>query len=260
MYEDLFLSSGLNDNEAVVYEFLLKTGKATAGEIIKNTPVKRGVAYNTLADLVAKKLVSETKIKTKGARGKNVIAEFSPNHPENLRSYLENEKEKLEKAEKNLEANISSLISDFSLVSGRPGVRYFEGMEGIRKVLEDSLTSKNIIYTYADIEAICKYIDETNQSYVKKRDDMGIKKMAVIIDSPFAKKYLKDYYKAVTDVRFIDHELFPFNCVMQIYEGKVSYITLSDVSMVGVIIQDENIYQMHKSVFEFVWSHAEIVS
>lgn len=257
MYEDLFLSSGLNDNEAVVYEFLLKTGKATAGEIIKNTPVKRGVAYNTLADLVAKKLVSETKIKTKGARGKNVISEFSPNHPENLRSYLENEKEKLEKAEKNLEANISSLVSDFSLVSGRPGVRYFEGIDGVKKVLEDTLTSKEIIYAYSDIEAIVKYIDNINSEYVKKRESFGIKKKAILIDSPFVRNYLSGYHTKVTENKFIDSEWLPFNSLMQIYDGKVAYVTLSEESKIGVIIEDKNIYQMHKALFEFTWIHAK---
>jgi hypothetical protein len=58
-------------------------------------------------------------------------------------------------------------------------------------------------------------------------------------------------------MKFIDHRLYPFNSVMQIYEGKVSYITLSDKGMIGVIIQDSNIYQMHKSIFEYVWSGAK---
>jgi sugar-specific transcriptional regulator TrmB len=188
MYKDLLLSSGLSDNEAIVYEFLLKSGKVTAGEIIKKTPLKRGVIYNTLSDLVEKDLVTENKIRVKGARGKNIVSEFAPNHPGHLRNYLEGEKSKLEKAEKNLEANISSLVSDFSLVSGRPGVRYFEGEEGVRKVLEDTLTSKTEILTIADIESIRKYAQKINEDYVENRNRAGIGKRLLALDSEYARK------------------------------------------------------------------------
>jgi hypothetical protein len=58
-------------------------------------------------------------------------------------------------------------------------------------------------------------------------------------------------------MKFIDHKLYPFNSVMQIYDGKISYITLSKTSKIGVIIEDKNIYQMHKSLFEYIWSKAE---
>ena len=210
MYEDLFLSSGLNDNEAVVYEFLLKTGKTTAGEIIKNTPLKRGVAYNTLADLVTKKLVSENKIKAKGARGKNIISEFAPNHPESLRSYLESEKEKLEKAENNLEANISSLVSDFSLVSGRPGVRYFEGDEGVRKVLDDTLTSKTEILTIADVESVRKHVPKINERYVQDRRRMGIRKRLLALDTKYAREHFREK-DDVTEVKLVKIHISPFD-------------------------------------------------
>lgn len=256
MYKDLFVSSGLSENEALVYEYLLKHGKVKAGEIIKNTTLKRGLAYIVLADLVNKNLVSEEKVGSKGARGKAIVSEFSPNHPESLRSYLEEEEKRLKKAENNLESNFSALISDFNLTSGRPGVRYFEGLQGVKKVLWDTLTSKETLYSYSDIEAIVKYIDKVNLEYVKEREKREIKKKAILIDSPFARNYLGGYHTIITENKFVDAKLFPFNSLMQIYDGKVAYVTLSDKNMIGVIIEDKNIYQMHKSLFEFTWLHA----
>lgn len=257
MYKDLFVSLGLNENEAVVYEYLLKHGKVKAGEIIKNTSLKRGLAYIILADLVKKDLVFEEKVGSKGARGKAIVSEFSPQHPENLRFYLENQEKKMHQANNVLESNLSMLVSDFNLVSGRPGVRYFEGLKGVKKVLDDTLIShEKVIYTYSDIEAIVKYIDKLNSAYVKEREKAGIQKKAILLDSPFARKYLKDYHTETTETRFIDGGLFPFNTLMHIYDNKVAYVTLSESSMIGIIIEDKNIYQMHKSLFEFNWSHA----
>jgi len=254
MYNNILTQLGLSPSESIVYECLLKNGQSTAGEIIKKTPLKRGVAYNILNDLIKKNLVSEKKIKI--GKGKEKVAHFTPNHPEKLREYLEGEKSKFTKIENTLDANLPSLISDFNLVSGKPGVRFFEGIEGIKKVLEDSLSAKDIVYSYTDIEAIVKYADKINKEYVQKRDALGIKKRGIVIDSPFARKYLKNYHQQTTDTKFIDHELFPFHTVMQIYDGKISYLTLSETSKIAVIIEDKNIYQMHKSLFEFTWSKA----
>lgn len=248
MYKDILLQSGLSANEAVVYEYLLKNGESPAGLINKKTPLKRGVIYNALADLIKKGLVLEKK--------KKGVAYFIPNHPQKLKEYIETKEGKIKKAEVTLEANLPALVSDFNMVSGRPGVRFYEGLNGIKKVLADSLTAKSTIYTYADIEAIVKYIDDINRTYVKKRDALKIKKKAILIDSPFARDYLKDYHRETTDMRFINYNLYPFNSVMQIYEGKISYITLSEKSMIGVIIEDKNIYQMHKSLFEYAWKKA----
>ena len=116
---------------------------------------------------------------------------------------------------------------------------------------------KEIIYAYSDIEAVVKFIDKINKEYVKKREELKIKKKAILIDSPFARNYLKDYHLAITENKFIDYKLFPFNSLMQIYDNKIAYVTLSDKSKIGVIIEDKNIYQMHKSLFEFIWTHAK---
>ena len=256
IYQDLFNKAGLSQNESVVYEHLLKNGRSPASEIIKKTPLKRGVVYNALADLKEKDLIEEEKVSSEGKQGKTKISIFIPNHPEKLRSFIEEQETKIAKAKKELEANLSTIISDYSLSSDKPGVRYFEGVEGIKKVIYDTLTSKEIIYSYADIEAIIKYTENINKEYIKKRAEMGIKKRGIMVDSPFARKYLKDYFQNVTEDRFISHKVFPFNSIMQIYDNKVSYISLSEERKVGLIIEDRNIYQMHRSLYELTWENA----
>jgi sugar-specific transcriptional regulator TrmB len=255
MYKDLFTSLGLSANESIVYEFLLKNGESSAGAIIKKTPLKRGVIYNTLEELAKKDLITEQRMaKIKGG-GK--ISYFTPNHPQKLEEYLESEKIRLEKVQRTLDISLPSIVSDFNLISGKPGVKFYEGIGGIKKVLADSLTAKSTIYSYADLEAVVTHIDKINRAYVKKRDELGLKKKVIFIDSSFARKYLKNYHRETTYMKFIDHKLYPFNSVMQMYDEKISYITLSKTSKIGVIIEDKNIYQMHKSLFEYTWSKAE---
>lgn len=133
MYKEIFTSINLSLGESIVYEYLLKNGESPAGEMIKKTPLKRGLVYKILDSLVDKGLVIEkTSIPSK-KQGRRKISHFLPNHPEKLREFIENEKKKLDKAKNTLEANMPALISDFNLASGKPGVRFFEGIEGIKK-------------------------------------------------------------------------------------------------------------------------------
>ena len=62
----------------------------------------------------------------------------------------------------------------------------------------------------------------------------------------------------VTEVRYIDYKLPPFSAVMQIYDNKISYLTLKPKSMVGIIIEDEMIASMQKGLFEYNWFVSKI--
>ncbi len=251
MYEDLFLELGLNKNETIIYEFLLKTGQTTAGNIIKNTPIKRGVVYNTLKDLQKKHLVSE--------ENKNKVAYFSPEHPGNLRAFIENREKKLQKARNTLESNISNMVSDFHLVSGRPGLNYYEGEAGIEKILNDSLTSTEVIRTYVDIEIYESKLRKFNEKFAKKREKLNIHKRAIVVDSPFARDhFLTVPIESTNEIRFID-ELSPQTVLLQIYDNKIAYISIEGENKLAVLIEDKNIYQMHRAIFEHNWKHATTV-
>ena len=57
MYKDVLIKAGLKAGEAEIYDLLLQKGDASAQEINKNTPHKRGMVYKFLEDLHAKGLV-----------------------------------------------------------------------------------------------------------------------------------------------------------------------------------------------------------
>lgn len=255
MYKDILTQINLSPNEAIVYEYLLKNGQSAAGAIIKKTPLKRGVVYNALAELIKKGLVAQ--------KTKNKIAWFSPNHPDKLREYIEDKEREIIKAKNSLEANLPALVSDFNLVSGQPGVRYFEGYAGIKKVSEDSLTAKAEIYTYSDHRNVMKYISKLNQEYIEKRLKLGLKKKILSPDSPETRKFLSENGRdeieeaQLTQYKLLDSLPISFNTVLQIYDNKISYITLLEEKKIGIIIEDENIAKMHKDIFEYNWSKAK---
>jgi hypothetical protein len=182
------------------------------------------------------------------------VAQFAPKHPSALREFMELREKKLKEATQSIEGIFPSLVSSFNLSSGGPGVQVFEGKEGVEKVLNDSLTSKTIIYTYADIEAIVGNIDAINKRYASRRDKLGIDKKAILLDSPFSQDYMKNYHRVVTDIKLVSvKDAPPFQSALEIYDGKVAYITFAPEKMIGVIIHDPYLYALHKYMFEALW-------
>ncbi len=245
MDKNIFTQLGLSINEALVYDFLLSNGESSAGIIIKKTPLKRGVVYNALNGLVKKELIKK--------KNTEKVTTFIPNHPQKLWDFIENKEQKIRESEKTLEANLPKIISDFNLVSSRPGVQIFEGKEGLVKVLNDSLQSRTEILTYAQIEGMEKYLSKDNDRYVKERKKLGIKKRGIVADTPYARKYLENYDQSVTEIRFIDGKKYPLFLEMEIYDGKISFMTFSEKKLVGMIVENEEIYQTQKSIFEMNW-------
>ncbi len=252
MYEQHLTTAGLTKNQALIYEALIKNGRLSGGDVAYKASVSRPLTYKVLDELIEIGLVEKDEKTAKTAR-------FIPKHPSVLLEIAEKKKRQAETAEQTLGAILGQISSDFNLIAGRPNVRFFEGMEGMRKVLWDSLTAKTEIYTYADIESIQKYIPKINDEYVAEREKRGIKKRGILLDTPFARDFLKNYHVAITDTRLIAQDAPQFQTVMQIYNNKISYITLTPENIIGVIIEDRDIAEMHKYLFEYTWGKASSI-
>ncbi|MCX6715401.1 MAG: hypothetical protein NT077_00070 [Candidatus Taylorbacteria bacterium] len=247
MYKEFLIQAGLTPEQGDIYQALLKNGSSIAGKLSLLTGIKRSMVYKALSQLEVTGLV-----KKEDAPGK--VARFSPAHPGALRELIEKKKQEIETVQATLQGSLGQMVSDFNLLSGKPNVQFYEGDAGVREVLDDSLYAKKEIYSYADIEAIEKYIAKANEKYVAEREKFAIKKKGLVLDTPFARERLKDYHPGITETKFLKTGSAPFNTIMQIYDNKVSYLTLSDKEKIGVIIEDPNIYNMHKILFEYLWS------
>ncbi len=250
-YINILEDLGLSKEQAIVYQTLLEHGFMKAGSIPRYAKIKRSLVYKVLEQLIRLGLVQKH-------GGDNAVARYSPLSPEKLRTFIETEKEKVQKKEEEFESIYGNLKSQFNLLSGKPSVQYFEGKEDVAKMIEDTIASGEIIYTYADAEAVMKYIPEINDDHVKKRMELGIEKHILLADNKLARQLKKKNIKnPLTKIRIIDKEYIPFEGITEIYENKVSYITISEYGISGILIEDKQINKMHKFVFEALWEKSK---
>lgn len=252
-YTETLKQAGLSEAQALVFQALLKEKESRAGKLAKFLPLKRGLIYKSLDDLVALGLAEKQE-------KPGEVALYRSKHPTALQGIIDTKERSIRDAKQAVEGLLPALVSDFNLHSSRPGVLVYEGEEGIEAVLDDSLRAKEIIYSYVDVEAVEKNISEINARYMKKREKLDIYKKLLVPDTPFIRDLYSKEKSLVTEVRAIPESIIPFEVTMQIYDGKVSYLTLANDRKLGVIIEDPHIYQMHKYLFEMLYEKAEVLA
>lgn len=246
MHTQSLIQAGLTKDQAVIYQTMIKLGEAPASKIALAGGLSRPLTYKILGELTQLTLAEKH-----DSPGK--VARFAPAHPLKLKAIVDERLETAKVAQAAIQETINAFVSDFNLVSGKPGIQFFEGMAGIREVINDALTSQTDICSYVDIETVEREIPEISRAFGESRRKLGLKKRNLGIDTPANRKYLEGYSSDITEERLIPWPTESFGTVMQIYDNKVSYLTLG-AHKIGVIIVDPKIYTMHRSLFEFSWN------
>lgn len=181
MHEDVLTRIGLSRDEAWVYTALLNGGPQGAGELLKrDIPMKRGLLYKVLDRLVERGLVTEQKGKGK--------ARFVPQPPDMLTTILEDRESEVRHSRDSLAAALPELKAKYNLSTDRPIIRFFEGVEGLRKMYEDKLESGakelHFIRT-ARAETYRETFGTWFSHYLKRQVDAGIKAYAITVDDEY---------------------------------------------------------------------------
>lgn len=243
--KNLLIELGLGENEAFLYEVLLENADATIPLIQKKTPFSRTMAYYVVNNLIAMELAKSHK------KGKKTV--YNAEHPQKLLELVKNQELELAQAKKSLEGLLPRITSQFRLTHNKPGIQFFEGKEGIQAAIFDSLTATETIRQIINLEAVEEFIPDIAAKYAKKREKLGIQKKVLAIDTPESRKLLKrDLSKHITDL-FLPAEMNVFKTSVMIYDHKVVYLTFRKDNLLAIITEDKDIYEMHKSIFDYLW-------
>lgn len=131
MITALLSQAGFSPEAGEIYSALLLHGPMTAGELLKHVSLKRGLLYKVLHDLIAEGYVLEGEI-----RGRML---FRPQDPDVILDRLEAEAAEASKRAGEIRDRLPELRAKYLTATERPTVKYFEGVEGLRKMYEAKL-------------------------------------------------------------------------------------------------------------------------
>jgi sugar-specific transcriptional regulator TrmB len=246
MYEQL-LTLDLSPAERTAYETLISSGPMAPPQLAKAASLTRVNSYAALRGLSHKGLAGEKVINKKQV--------YFPEPPTRL-SALARQKE--EQARANLEAVealIPSLMNQFALISEKPGITHYEGLEGIVKIYEDSLRNPKhqesmVMRSIYDSNQVWPYLEK----YLKKRAKLGIKNRT--LSPPIDYRSGKHDKELLRESRFLPKEKFSLPTEISIYGDKVSLVSLRK-DLIGTVIQSKDVAQTFRILFELLWAQAK---
>jgi sugar-specific transcriptional regulator TrmB len=230
---------GLSEKEAAVYLSLLSVDSASVIELSKSTDINRTTLYPILDDLIAKKLVIETK------QDKKVRFQAEP--PERIETYVQNRKNQLEEQEKVLEDIIPQMRGFVRHTGERPVVKFFEGREGILESLNtyyeagDNEKEEYLIYPRRDIKDLFspKEQEKAKSSRIKRK---------IFMNSIFTSE--EDYPSNELAARYrIDSDKYKISAEIGIYADRV-YMHILSSNMSAVYIKSKDVAETMKTLFK----------
>jgi sugar-specific transcriptional regulator TrmB len=237
---------GLSEKEAGVYISLLELGRGTVSQICRGANINRTTGYDILDSLSAKGLVIIS--------GKEPKQEYSAESPENLSRFITKDIKQKHEALKKTEDLIPQLKSIHNMTD-RPRVRFYEGIEGLIEVYEDTLTSHEPIRAYATVDDMHAALPNYFPKYYKRRAGNGISIRAIIPKTEIGLERGTHDKEEARESAFVPADKFYFSPEINIYDNKVMIASLRE--KLGIIIESAEIADAMKKIYELAWAEAK---
>lgn len=235
---------GLNEKEAKIYLTLSELGPTSVRMLAKATGVNRGTAYDVLKSLQAMGVVSYYHKATKQY--------FAAEDPNKLVEAAEKKIKDLAEIKKNIINLLPELRSLQNKAGAKPVVKYYEGYQGVKTILQDVLeatdTDKEVIKKYYVFSAssIRPYLYQAFQQFTVERVKRGIA-VDVIAIGEGGEEAMLSQRKWLTK-----NEGSP--TYILIYADKVAMISVNkEKEPLGLIIEDKALFKTQLQLFNFIW-------
>ena len=228
---------GLSENEIEVYLALVKLGESPVQKIAKIANVPRTTCYHLLESL--------EQIGLAGVVVKKSKKYFSPAQPIKLINNLEEIKRIIKEIVPELNS-ISKSIKD------KPNVTIFEGIRGVRDVLQDVIKERKTIYHYGEIISIQKVFAHVFPQYILERIKRKIPIKIICKKEEAHEELIRNAKKEFREFLFIPKK-FNFDSSVFIYANKVAIFSIKQEPYFAIVIDNHNFYNTQKNFFELLW-------
>lgn len=238
---------GLGESEATLYTILIKYGETSVQELQKHSPFPRTLLYHILNRLILLGLVTFIQ----KPRRTVYIAE----DPEKLYDLLADREKEFKKNKDLLQETIPELRNQYRLSQSRPGIRMFEGIERYREALDDIIQSRpSCVYSYIDVQEKNKPGLRVREQMNKERIAWGIEEKILLHDNAETKTWFQKQEKeSSTSYKFIPNNLDPFAIDLRLYDNKVVQTSYEGTEPTVTMIENKQLFDMQKSIFNFFW-------
>jgi sugar-specific transcriptional regulator TrmB len=241
MYKKAFSQINLTSTQAEILNYLYQNKEAKASEIATKINKSRTIVYKELEEL-SKTGVIEKKEKP------GQVTVFLAGHPSLLAKLMEEKENEIIKGKQLLNNYLPDIISSYNLIHNRPGIKMYEGVEGMEKIYNEILDDGKDFYlirsAYEPVykEQILPIVNE----FIKKRIKKNINVTAITPTDLHASPE-KDAEWLMS--RFmVGEDKYNAPVEIDIFGNKVAILSFGD-ELIGMIIESKQIASGLKQLF-----------
>lgn len=247
MIDQLLQDFGFSDKEVKVYLTALRLGMQPASVLAKHLKMNRVTAY-----VICKKLIERG---VANVVTRNNIQYFTVERPEALMQYAERQQKNWVRLRKEVDRKLPEFKTYMRDVSALPKVRFYEGIEGIKTVYEDTLKHGSPIHAFLTVDTIPQEIkDFLMRDYMPQLLKRKIHSQIIAADSERTRRYQKRDKKYLRETVIVRPKEFPFETEIALYgKDRVAFISFREGDLTAIIIENQAIFRTLSGIFSLLF-------
>jgi sugar-specific transcriptional regulator TrmB len=241
-------SLGLSYKESDILVVLIQLGDASASTLCRKTGIHRSTVYMIINQLQWKGMISSQK--------KKGCLLYRATDPKIFLKVKRRENLEQNEVIDVLISSLPALGNTYGAVSQSPDASVLRGKAGLIHVLEDSLSAGTPLLSWLNVEdsnyeILGDYLDE----YLEERQSLNLGMKAIhshLSDSACLKKHFID---GLDEYQSMDKKELPLFSQILMYDDKVAMLEYEN--QIGVIVQNPQIAQSQRRIFEFSYRLAK---
>ncbi len=241
MFKKVLIQADLTPSQAEILEYLYQEKEAKASEIAKQIKRSRAIVYKEVEEMAKLGIIIKKE-------KPNQVATFMAGHPSKLKKLLENREAQLKKDRELLNNYLPDIMSSYNLIHNRPGIKMYEGVEGLEKIYKEILNEGKDFYlirsAYEPVykEQILPIVNE----FIKKRIRKNINVTAI---TPTDLHASPDKDAEWLMNRFmVSEDKYDAPVEIDIFGNKVAILSFGE-ELIGMIIESKQIASSLKQLF-----------
>jgi sugar-specific transcriptional regulator TrmB len=240
---------GLSEEEVRLYLYLLEHGFCTALETSRELKISRTKIYRLLDSLKAKQLL-ETKFDERGMK-------FGATHPQKLQQLVQMKEQHIVALKNSLPDVITQLTQLLPNSQEDSKVLYYEGEEGLKQVSYNLTRTTGILRVY-EMEHLSDFLSPEFAESIRQEFVQN----GITTHDLTNKTSLSDFTKVTemiqnfSEFRHVSPDLLPISFEVAIYNDVYVIYTYKDGTVFCVEIYNQQLADMQKQLFDFIWKQA----
>jgi len=244
---------GLTAKESCVYLSILEHGPLSTTQLSRLTKIPKTNIYRMTENLLIQNLVN----KIIGPRG--VL--FEATSPDYFKTLIDDKINKLS----HIQESLPPLLGELKALQNNPkyktNVRFYEGLDGIKQLIWNSLEADTIIYGYSTLGRAIALGNDFEERVEREYKVRKITDRIIINDSKDTLAYLARAHKPSLhgniNIRIFPEEDFYISNDIMIYNNILSVSTWKDKNYFGFEIENAEVVKTQKSMYNIMWKAAK---